>query len=79
MKNLLGYVHQNFIAVVELILSKLPQENLKNSFAQKLQVIMKQRRKKVKKETAFASSEGPSGLIKNYNEMITNLLKTIVR
>lgn len=35
-KNLLAYVHQNFVAVIELILSKLPQENLKNTFALKL-------------------------------------------
>lgn len=40
-KNLLSNVHQNFLSVIELILSKLPQENLKNNFALKLQSIIK--------------------------------------
>jgi archaellum biogenesis protein FlaJ (TadC family) len=35
-KSLLSHVHQSFLSVVELILSKLPQENLKNNFALKL-------------------------------------------
>ena len=40
-KNLLSHVHQNFLSVIDLLLSKLPQENLKNNFALKLQSIIK--------------------------------------
>ena len=40
-KNLLSHVHQNFLSVVELLLSKLPAENLKNNYAVKLQGIIK--------------------------------------
>jgi len=65
---------------VELILSKLPNENLKNNFAIKLQAIIKQRRKKSRKDPQLASNDGgPSALIKSYNDGISNLLKTIVR
>jgi hypothetical protein len=35
-KNLLSNVHQNLLAVLELILSKLPAENVKNNYALKL-------------------------------------------
>ena len=37
------------------------------------------RRKKARKETHGLSEGGPSVLIKNYNDNINNLLKTIVR
>jgi hypothetical protein len=50
--------------VLELILSKLPQENLKNNFAVKLQEIIKARKKKSRKDPQAQNNDGPSATIK---------------
>ena len=89
-KSVLGSVHQNFLAVVEFLLSKLPQEAQQNQFSAKLHQILKQKRKKQQR----SSSKGgiPQGdtldrtqplagvpAIKAHNDSIMNALKTITR
>ena len=45
-KALLGSVHQNFLAVVDFLLSKLPQEAQQNQYSAKLNQVLKAKRKK---------------------------------
>lgn len=51
-KNLLSFIQQNFLGVVELILQRLPDEYLKNQYAGQLQQIVKQKRGRSKKSSS---------------------------
>jgi hypothetical protein len=44
----LTYIHQSFLAAVEQILVRLPDDYMKNNFATQLQGIVKQKRLKKK-------------------------------
>ena len=72
-RNLLSYLHQNFLNVAELILSKLP-ETLQNNYANQLSNVLKQKRAKKSKK-----NEGFTVTIRANNENIVNLLKNLVR
>lgn len=72
-RNLLSLVHQNFMQVADLILSKLP-ENLHNNYANQLANILKHKRaKKGKKNEGFIVT------MRANNENLMNLLKNLVR
>ena len=45
-KNLLSYIHMNFLGAVEIILARLPNELLKNNYVTQIQNILKQKRNK---------------------------------
>lgn len=73
-KNILSYVHQNFLLVAELIISKLP-DTLQNNYANQLANVLKQKRaKKPKKGT-----EGITVTLRANNENLLNVLKNLVR
>lgn len=72
-RNLISYVHQSFLHVAELILSKLP-ETLQNNYATHLHNILKQKRAKKQKK-----SEGITVTLRANNENLVNLLKNLVR
>jgi hypothetical protein len=40
-RNLISFIHQSFVTVVDLILSKLPADSLNNQWSTKLQEIVK--------------------------------------
>lgn len=74
-KNLLGFIHLNFLGAVEVILARLPNELLKNNYVNQLQQILKHKRgKKAKsKEQPVVPS------VREMNEQVVNILKGIVR
>ncbi len=75
-RNLLGYIHLNFLAVAELIMSKLPDNLLQNNYANQLNNVLKQKRgKKGSKE----KNQGFIVQIRSNNENIVNLLKNLAR
>ena len=72
-RNLLSLVHQNFMQVADLILSKLP-ENLHNNYANQLANILKHKRAK-----KGMKNEGFIVTMRANNENLMNLLKNLVR
>jgi len=65
--------------VVELLLSRLPQESLQNLFAVKLSQILKAKKKKGSRKYADSQANQGQPTIKQQNESIINTLKTITR
>lgn len=72
-RNLLNYVHQNFLNIADLIISKLP-ETLQNNYANQLSNVLKIKRAKKSKK-----NEGFTVTIRANNENIVNVLKNLVR
>lgn len=56
-KSLLSSVHQNFLAVVEFLLSKLPAEAQQNQFSNKLHQILKSKRKKQQRSSSKGAND----------------------
>eukprot|EP00347_Sterkiella_histriomuscorum_P022565 403338002 len=73
-KNLLNYVHQNFLNAIDLILSKLPQEILENQFSVQLNNIIKTKKGKKSKK-----NESVLVVLRQNNENLINLLRNLVR
>ena len=73
-KNLLAFIQQNYLGVVEIILAKLPSELVQNQFVSQLQTIAKNKKQK-KKQT----NEHFQMSLTQSNEHIINLLRGIIR
>jgi len=52
---LLSFIQQNFLSAVEIVISRLPNEALNNKYVDQLQNILKNKRKKSKKEQSHMS------------------------
>ncbi len=73
-KNLLSFVHQNFLNVADLILSKLPVEAMNNVWATTLTNLIKNKKGKRSKK-----SDPYSMQIRQHNDNLVNILKNLVR
>ena len=74
MKNLLAFIQQNYLAVVEIILAKLPSELVQNQFVSQLQTMVKNKKQKKKQTKDHFQMSLPQ-----LNEHIINLLRGIIR
>ena len=73
----MNYIQQNFLGAVEVILARLPNELLQNSFANQLQATLKQKRHRKSK----GSKEPQPGqmTVRQMNDHIVSILKGIMR
>lgn len=72
-QNVMFYVHQNFLVVVSFLLSRLPPDNMANSWAQNLQMLIDSKR--VKRAKRCDSND----LLRQNNEVIANIIKNVCR
>mmetsp|Transcript_29051 Transcript_29051/g.28744 ORF Transcript_29051/g.28744 Transcript_29051/m.28744 type:complete len:228 (-) Transcript_29051:358-1041(-) len=72
-KHMINYVHQNFLTLVDIILSKLPPEFTSNAWAANLQQTVRA------KKSRISSKKDYSTYLKNHCDVISNCIKTICR
>lgn len=70
---MMQYVHQNYLTIIDIILSRLPPENISNMFASNLQQIVRTKRNR------FTSKREYATYLRNHSDIISNCIKTICR
>lgn len=72
-KNMIYFLHQNFLTIVDLVLSKLPASTPPTAWVQNLKDTLKNKKLKAVKRSEHAT------YLKQHNEIISNCLRTIIR
>lgn len=73
MKNMVHFIHQNFLTIIDLTLSRLPIEAATSSWVLTLKEVV--RAKKIKS----AKRSEHSTHLKQHNEIISNCIRTVIR
>jgi CTD small phosphatase-like protein 2 len=72
MRNLLYYMHQNFLSFTEFVLKRVPEEDRHNVWTQSLMsVVNNKMATKLKRQDSL-------GRVKQYNEVLINVIKSLV-
>jgi hypothetical protein len=73
-KNLINYIQQNYLNIVELVVTRLPPEALNNTLGTSLLKTLAQKKHKRGKKT-----DSPALSIRQFNENLANILKNLTR
>jgi CTD small phosphatase-like protein 2 len=73
LKNMVYFLHQNFLTIIDLILSKLPVSAASTTWVLSLKDTLKNKKVKTVKRSEHAT------YLKQHNEIISNCLRTIIR
>jgi CTD small phosphatase-like protein 2 len=73
LRNMIYFIHQNFLTLVDLVLSRLPLEASPSTWVLTLKTVLKS------KKTKSAKRSEHSTCLKQNNEIIANCIRTIIR
>lgn len=73
LRNMIYFIHQNFLTIIDLVLSRLPIETNPSTWVLTLKSVLKAKKLKTAKRSEHSTS------LKQNNEIIANCIRTVIR